>query len=113
MPSLLRNVTSVTDKGSVTPDGSVALRAIDGAAKTADLPGVVAAGGERFTKLSAPVTFGFDAGGRLAWLRVVALNMNSTVYDLVVDTEIRLAYDHVEPIPPSDGLVLAPAEKTR
>jgi hypothetical protein len=114
LPSLLRNVTSVADTGNVTPpDDSIALRAIDGAAETADVPGVVAAGGERFTKLTEPVTFGFDAAGRLAWLRVAARNTNSTVYDLVVETEVRLAYDAVPAIPASDGLVLAPKDGTR
>jgi hypothetical protein len=110
LPRLLRNVTATIDKGTVTPEGGAALRAIDGSGKEADIPGVVAADGERFTKLTEPITFAFDAGGRLAWLRVVALNTNSTDYDLVIETEISLAYDNVDPLPTTDKLVLAPAE---
>jgi hypothetical protein len=113
LPRLLRNATALADKGTVTPDDGTTLRAIDGASTEADIPGVVAAGGQRFTKLIEPVTFGFDATGRLAWLRVAALNTNSTDYDLVVATEISLAYDAVAPIPSTDGLVLAATEEQR
>jgi hypothetical protein len=113
LPRLLRNVTSATDKGSVTPEDGVPLRAIDGEGKEADAPGVVAAGGERFTDLTEPITFGFDADGRLAWLRVVARNTNSTEYDLVIETDIRLAYDNVDALPAADELVLAPVEPQR
>jgi len=110
LPRLLRNATGVTDKGVITPDGSAPLRALGADGKVADLPGIVAAGGQGFTKLTGPITFGFDADGRLAWLRVIALNTNSSDYDLVVDTEIRVAYDNVAPLPATDDLVLAPAE---
>ena len=113
LPRLLRDATKLADKGTIAPDDGLTLRAVDGAATEVDVPGVVAAGGERFTKLTEPVTFGFDAAGRLAWLRVVALNTNSTDYDLVVVTEIRLAYDAVDAIPSTDGLVLAPVEEQR
>lgn len=110
LPILLRHATAVTDKGTVSPVDGTTYRAIEGGAKEADIPGVVAAGGERFTKVTEPITFGFDASGQLAWLRVVALNTNSTDYDLVIETEISLAYDNVDPLPTTDKLVLAPAE---
>jgi hypothetical protein len=112
LPRLLRNGTDATDKGSVPVDGA-SLRAIELTGKEADIPGLVAADGERFTKLIEPMTIGFDGAGRLAWLRSVALNMNMTDFDLVIETEITFSYDAVDSLPSPDSLELAPAEATR
>jgi hypothetical protein len=67
------------------------------------MPGVIAADGAKYTRLSDPIEFSFDGIGRLVEIHVVALNLNLTDdYDLVVDTVIRIRYDGVSSLPAPD-----------
>jgi hypothetical protein len=97
LPDLVRNATAPADAGLDPADAS--LRAIAATGTVADIPGVVAADGARFTKLTEPVTFALDPDGRLAKLHVVAQNTNLTEFDLVVDTEIDLTYGLTQALP--------------
>jgi hypothetical protein len=92
LPTLLRDATEPTAKGTLNLDGK-ALVAIDAAGTEADIPGLVVAGGVDSTRLTAPIEFGFDSLGRLARIHALALNTTMTDYDLVVDTVIAIRYD--------------------
>lgn len=92
LPTLLRAAASPVDGGVALKDGAT-VRRIAATGAVADIPGIVAADGEGFTKLLEPIDFAFDTEGRLVELRVVAQNLNLTEYDLVVDTTITLRYD--------------------
>jgi hypothetical protein len=92
LPGLLRGASSPVDAGSGLKDG-VPVRRVKAGGKVAEIPGIVAADGESFTKLLEPIDYAFDATGRLVELRVVAQNLNMTDYDLVVETTITLRYD--------------------
>jgi len=100
LPDLLRGATTALDLPAgdtrVDPD---AARTIGAEAKVADIPGVVAADGAAFTRLTAPLVYGFDAAGRLVSVTVSALNTNMTDFDLVIETSIVLAYDGVAGLP--------------
>ena len=101
LPGLLRNAAApeVTDlaaaEGELGRADASATRAITAAGTVADIPGVVAVDGAPFTELTAPITFSFDAAGRLSGLLVTAHNTNAIEQDLVVVTEITLHYDDV------------------
>lgn len=92
LPTLLRNAASPVDGGVALRDGAT-VRRVGATGAVADIPGVIAADGEGFTKLLEPIDFAFDIDGRLVELRVVAQNLNLTEYDLVVETTITLRYD--------------------
>lgn len=99
LPRLLRNATGAANAGFAQV-GDVLLPKISGAARVADIPGVVAADGAPFTELVAPAEFTVDAEGRLAQLHIVGRNTNLDVYDLLVDTTITFAYpDQAAPLP--------------
>jgi hypothetical protein len=99
LPGLLRNATSVKNDG-FTQVGDVLLPKVTGAAKVADIPGVVAADGAPFTELVGPLEFVFNADGSLAQVHVLARNTNLDVYDLLIDTTITFAYpDQAAPLP--------------
>jgi hypothetical protein len=91
LPTVIRNVSAVANDG-FTKVGAVLLPKITGTAKVADIPGVIAADGKRFTELVAPLEFALDEQGRVAQVHVVARNTNLDVYDLIVDTTITFAY---------------------
>lgn len=101
LPGLLRNATAPATADLAAAEGELgradasATRAITAAGTVADLPGVVAVDGAPFTELTKPITFSFDAAGRLSSLLVTARNTNAAVHDLVVVTEITLHYDDV------------------
>jgi hypothetical protein len=101
LPALLRRAGSAkeadlaTAGGELGKDTAAASRAITATGEVADIPGVVAVDGAGFTEITRPVDFAFDAAGRLTGLVVTARNTNVTAHDLVVVTEIRLAYDDV------------------
>jgi len=100
LPALLRGATSPVDvpAGDKAADPTAA-RTLANAATPAQIPGVVAANGAAFTKLTDPVAYGFDDTGRLVSVRVMALNTNMTDFDLVVETTITIAYDDVAGLP--------------
>lgn len=84
--------------------GETGARALRVATAVADLPGIVAADGEPFTELVRPIELTFDAAGRLSGLLVTARNTNVEEFDLIIVTEIAIAYDNVptdlpEPLP--------------
>jgi hypothetical protein len=103
LPALLRGATSPLDVAAgdkrVNP---AAARSLADAATAEQIPGVVAANGAAFTKLTEPVVYGFDDVGRLVSVRVVALNTNMTDFDLVIETTIVIAYDAVDGLPAPD-----------
>lgn len=100
LPRLLRNATEAAAKDSVTLEGRT-LPQIAAKGSEADMPGLVAAKGEAYTKLTSPIEFAFDDQGRLARIHAVALNTTMTDFDLVVDTTIVLRYD-IDPGPLPD-----------
>jgi hypothetical protein len=101
LPTLLRDVTDAADAPLAAAEGELgttddaATRALVADATVADIPGVVAVDGAPFTELTQPIELTFDAAGRLSGLLVTARNTNLETFDLVVVTEIRLAYDEV------------------
>jgi hypothetical protein len=103
LPKLLRDSTDAALQPDLVIDGATLLR-VDADARKADMPGVVAADGQSFTQLTAPVELGFDGAGRLVRIHVVALNTNLEEFDLVVDTVITIAYDGVDALPQPDPL---------
>lgn len=92
LPTLLRAATSPAAKDSLVLDGTT-LAVVDATGKETDIPGLVAANGAAYTKLTGPIEFGFDELGRLVRIHAVALNTTMTDFDLVVDTVIVLLYD--------------------
>jgi hypothetical protein len=108
LPTLLRNASEPAKQRTEPIDGKTLLR-VDATAAKSDMPGVVAADGLAYTKLSAPVEFGFDELGRLVQIHVVALNTNLTEFDLVVDTVISIRYDDVGGLPQPEPVFVAPS----
>lgn len=99
LPTLLRRATDAANDG-FTKVGDLLLPQISANAKVADVPGVVAADGQSFTELVAPLEFTVDAEGRLAQIHVLARNTNLDVYDLLIDTTITFSYpDQAAPLP--------------
>jgi hypothetical protein len=107
LPSLLRDSTGSLSKEPLTVGGVILLR-VDATGTVAELPGLVAADGAAFTKLIAPLEFGFDAQGRLARIHAIALNTNMDDFDLVVDTVITLIYDNPGSLPQPDPIWVPP-----
>lgn len=101
LPTLLRDASEPTKESNELVDGKSLLR-VDATGAMADIPGVVAADGLAYTKLTAPVEFGFDDLGRLVQIHVIALNTTLTEFDLVVDTLITIRYDDVGALPQPD-----------
>lgn len=101
LPKLLRDATAPVGKGSIIIDGTT-LTDVEASATEPDIPGLVAAKGADYTKITKPIEFGFDDQGRLARIHAVALNTTMTNYDLVVDTVIALHYDDPGPLPAPD-----------
>ena len=99
LPRLLRQSDQPTKLADGSLDGASVLR-VAATGTVADMPGVVAADGEKYTRIDGPIEFSFDGVGRLVEIHVVALNLNLTEdYDLVVDTVIRIRYDGVGSLP--------------
>lgn len=112
LPTLLRESGDAAKRDALVVGGRTLAR-VDATADKRNMPGLVAADGQKFTRLTAPMEFGFDDQGRVVWIHAVALNTNMTDYDLVVDTVITLRYDAVEQLPePLPTWVPAPAEET-
>lgn len=100
LPGVIRNATGLRDAGVNQDDPSQ--RDLTGTARVADIPGLVAADGVEFTQLTDAVTYGLDPDGNLTALHLVARNTNLTEYDLLVETDIGIAYeadDLAEPKP--------------
>jgi hypothetical protein len=110
LPRLLRQSDGAVKRADLDLGGSSLLR-VDATGHKDDFPGVVAADGVEYTKLVAPIEFGFDELGRLLRIHAVALNTNLDKYDLVVDTVITIRYDWVGNLPqPEPRLEAATAE---
>ena len=100
LPGVIGDAREMTDAGVDAKDPSV--RNLSGTARLADIPGLIAADGKAFTELTDPVTYRLDPDGKLVGLHLVARNTNLKAYDLVVETDITLAYvagDLPEPKP--------------
>jgi hypothetical protein len=101
LPALLRHAGGPKEADLATAEGELgkgnaaATRALTATGAVADIPGVVAVDGAPFTELLRPIDFSFDEAGRLVGLVVTARNTNVDAHDLVVVTEITLAYDDV------------------
>jgi hypothetical protein len=102
LPTLLRAAAGATDvpadDPTVVPTDA---RTLEAAAKPADIPGVIAADGLAFTRLTGPIAYGFDDAGRVVRISVSALNTNMVDHDLVIETTITIAYDKVTALPPA------------
>lgn len=101
LPTLLRTAKGAVKAEDLVVGGATLLR-VDATGDKADFPGVVAADGEAYTELTAPVEFAFDASGRLVRIHAVALNTNLDEFDLVVDTLITIRYDGVGGLPQAE-----------
>ena len=101
LPMLLRHAGNAREADLGTAEGELgradptATRAIEASGTLDDIPGIIAVDGALFTELTEPLDFTFDAAGRLTGILVTARNTNVDVHDLVVVTEITLAYDGV------------------
>jgi hypothetical protein len=101
LPTLLRDAGQPEEADLAAMEGELgrrdddAVRAITATGTVEDLPGVISVDGESFTELTAPVTFTFDAAGRLTGLVAAARNTGFETFDLRVTTEITLHYDDV------------------
>lgn len=108
LPRLLRDASAPISKGSIVAAGQT-LTSVEASGTEADIPGLVAAKGASYTKLTKPIEFGLDPQGRLAQIHAVALNTTMTDYDLVVDTTIDFAYSDPGPLPAPDPVWLPTA----
>lgn len=106
LPTLLRDADDPRD---AEDDDAATARALRADVVREQIPGVIAADGLAFTELLAPLTYGFDAGGRLTRLAVSARNTNMDDFDLVIETTIEIAYDDVAGLPtPQRFMEVAP-----
>ncbi|MFP5343252.1 MAG: hypothetical protein ACLGIJ_10045 [Candidatus Limnocylindria bacterium] len=100
LPDLLRGAADARDVPADDPKANPTdARTLEADAKPADIPGVIAADGLAFTRLTAPIAYGFDDAGRVVRITVTALNTNMTDHDLVIETTITIAYDKVGELP--------------
>jgi hypothetical protein len=100
LPTLLRKADGASDVPADDPKADPkAARNLEASADKADMPGLVAADGADFTKLTDKVAYAFDDAGRLTRVSALALNTNMTDFDLVIETTISIAYDDVGPLP--------------
>jgi hypothetical protein len=94
LPALLRNASGPAEKGTESIAGATA-RVIEATGTVANVPGIIAVDGERFTTLIRPIEFAFDDAGRLVRLDAVARNENHKEFDLLVETVITFGYPEV------------------
>ena len=111
LPTMLRGLAEATD--ATAPDPGRALdpgravadpfagldpaRRLDGEAKVADIPGIIAVDLADATELRGPAELAFDEAGRLVGLRILARNTHLDVHDLLVETIITVAYPATAP----------------
>lgn len=106
LPTLLRDADDPRD---AEDEDAATARALRADATREQIPGVIAADGLAFTELLAPLTYGFDAGGRLTRIAVSARNTNMDDFDLVIETTVEIAYDDVAGLPtPQRFMEVAP-----
>ena len=98
LPSLLGRAARATDVQPVTV-GDKSLAAVAGEASVDDAPGLMAIDAASFTELTQPVTFVFDAEGRLAELTATMRNTRVKEFDLIVVATITFDYSQVSAIP--------------
>jgi hypothetical protein len=108
LPTLLKHATHAA------ADAPTALRGLqlptvraDGA--VADAPGLMAPDAAPFTQLAQPLSFAFDAQGRLAQVTATMRNTKVADFDLLVVTTITFDYGHVSAIPAPSPLAPPPA----
>jgi hypothetical protein len=107
LPTLLRNVTKVTDLGQVTLAGQSVHR-FAGLVDIANFPGVVASDGAPFTESPIAVDVWLDASNRVVQLEGRTRNLNESVIDLKIDTVISFAYLPVGVAPNPSPLIAIP-----
>ena len=111
LPTMLRGLAEATD--ATAPDPGRALdpgravadpfagldpaRRLDGEAKVADIPGIIAVDLAEATELRGPAELAFDGAGRLVGLRILARNTHLDVHDLLVETIITVGYPATAP----------------
>jgi hypothetical protein len=98
LPSLLQRTSAAAAVAPTTLGGAL-LPTVTGTATVADAPGLMAIDAASFTTFAGPLTYAFDAQGRLAQLTVTMRNTKVADFDLLVVTTITFDYDHVGPIP--------------
>ena len=98
LPALLRNTTEAKDAPATLLAGQQ-LPTVVAAAAVADAPGLMAIDAAPFTEFAQPLSFVFDASGRLAQLTATMRNMRMADFDLIVVTTITFDYDHVSALP--------------
>jgi hypothetical protein len=115
LPTMLRAATDARDAETAPEAGDEVARTVEATAKVADIPGIIAVDLADATELTAPVALRFDDAGRLVGLTVLARNTRLVDADLLVETDITLAYPErapalpepeprwVEPSPDPDG----------
>lgn len=97
LPDFIAKATGAEDAGVNATDAS--LRDVTATGSIQDVPGLIAADGEAFSKLAGPAVFSLDPDGRVVGIRLVAINTNLDQFDLVVVTDIAISYAVTGPLP--------------
>ncbi len=109
LPAMLRNTTAAKDAPATLLAGQQ-LPTVAAAAAVADAPGLMAIDAAPFTVFAQPLSFAFDASGRLAQLTATMRNTRMADFDLIVVTTITFDYDHLSAFP--DASPTAPPPPT-
>ena len=107
LPTLLKHASGATSSAP-TALGGLQLPTVAASAAVADAPGLMAPDAASFTAFAQPLSFAFDAQGRLAQLNVTMRNTRVSDFDLLVVTTVTFDYDRVSAIP-SPAPTLPPA----
>ena len=98
LPTMLKHASGATAMAPTTLAG-MQLPTVAAAAAVADAPGLMAPDAAPFTAFAQPLSFAFDAQGRVAQLTVTMRNTRVSDFDLLVVTTITFDYGHVSTIP--------------
>lgn len=98
LPTLLQHASAPTVTAPTTLAGAQ-LATVTADSAVADAPGLMATDAASFTTLAGPLSFVFDATGRLAQVTATMRNTRVTDFDLLVVTTITFDYDHLGSIP--------------
>ena len=98
LPTLLRDAS---DPAAIAPTdvAGAQLPTVAAGATVDAAPGLMAIDAAPFTAFTGPLSFAFDATGRLAQLTATMRNTRVTDFDLLVVTVITFDYDHPGSIP--------------
>lgn len=91
LPKLLREAGGPSLAGAFTTDSGT-LTKVSATGSVANAPGLIAVDLERETVLVAPMEFGLDDAGHLAWIHARLRNTNESTFDLIVDVTITITY---------------------